>query len=111
LQTRAALPNLKKQILHIPCIPHMEIGNKEITSHTGNSGPQCRNSIASCADEQPHIRNYRLFENDQQEEFCKSEIGMTHPHRQRVAIKIIDKTQFNSTMEVKYLTIWLHMEE
>uniref|UniRef100_A0A8D2D0I3 MAP/microtubule affinity-regulating kinase 3 n=1 Tax=Sciurus vulgaris TaxID=55149 RepID=A0A8D2D0I3_SCIVU len=79
-------------------------GRQEVTSRTGRSGARCRNSIASCADEQPHIGNYRLLKTIGKGNFAK-----------KVAIKIIDKTQLNPTslpkLEVKYLTIWLHMEE
>uniref|UniRef100_A0A8B9NGH7 non-specific serine/threonine protein kinase n=1 Tax=Accipiter nisus TaxID=211598 RepID=A0A8B9NGH7_9AVES len=51
-------------------------------------GARCRNSIASCPEEQPHIGNYRLLRTIGKGNFAKVKL---------VAIKIIDKTQLNPT--------------
>ncbi|XP_076407559.1 MAP/microtubule affinity-regulating kinase 3 isoform X14 [Peromyscus maniculatus bairdii] len=96
-------------------------GRQEVTSRTGRSGARCRNSIASCADEQPHIGNYRLLKTIGKGNFAKVKLarhiltgrewlvrGMKMllycsilsailMQAYQVAIKIIDKTQLNPT--------------
>uniref|UniRef100_A0A8D0U4K6 non-specific serine/threonine protein kinase n=1 Tax=Sus scrofa TaxID=9823 RepID=A0A8D0U4K6_PIG len=70
-------------------------GQQEVTFHTGCSGAQCRNTIASCADEQPHIRNYRLLKTIGKGNFAKVKLARHILRGREVAIKIIDKTQLN----------------
>uniref|UniRef100_A0A8C0M094 non-specific serine/threonine protein kinase n=1 Tax=Canis lupus familiaris TaxID=9615 RepID=A0A8C0M094_CANLF len=50
-------------------------GRQEVTSRTGRSGARCRNSIASCADEQPHIGNYRLLKTIGKGNFAKVKLA------------------------------------
>uniref|UniRef100_A0A2K6GAV4 MAP/microtubule affinity-regulating kinase 3 n=1 Tax=Propithecus coquereli TaxID=379532 RepID=A0A2K6GAV4_PROCO len=72
-------------------------GRQEVTSRTGRSGAWCRNSIASCADEQPVIGNYRLLKTIGKGNFAKVKLARHILTGREVAIKIIDKTQLNPT--------------
>ncbi|XP_051500887.1 MAP/microtubule affinity-regulating kinase 3 isoform X4 [Myxocyprinus asiaticus] len=72
-------------------------GRNEVSSRPGRSGARCRNSIASCADEQPHIGNYRLLKTIGKGNFAKVKLGRHILTGREVAIKIIDKTQLNPT--------------
>ncbi|XP_076407561.1 MAP/microtubule affinity-regulating kinase 3 isoform X17 [Peromyscus maniculatus bairdii] len=109
-----------KHLLRIMHTSHGD-GRQEVTSRTGRSGARCRNSIASCADEQPHIGNYRLLKTIGKGNFAKVKLarhiltgrewlvrGMKMllycsilsailMQAYQVAIKIIDKTQLNPT--------------
>ncbi|XP_057253125.1 MAP/microtubule affinity-regulating kinase 3 isoform X15 [Pezoporus wallicus] len=72
-------------------------GRQEVSSRTGRSGARCRNSIASCTDEQPHIGNYRLLKTIGKGNFAKVKLARHILTGREVAIKIIDKTQLNPT--------------
>ncbi|KAJ6661902.1 hypothetical protein lerEdw1_013073 [Lerista edwardsae] len=72
-------------------------GRQEVSSRTSRSGARCRNSIASCADEQPHIGNYRLLKTIGKGNFAKVKLARHILTGREVAIKIIDKTQLNPT--------------
>uniref|UniRef100_A0A8C1GM86 non-specific serine/threonine protein kinase n=1 Tax=Cyprinus carpio TaxID=7962 RepID=A0A8C1GM86_CYPCA len=63
---------------------------------------RCRNSIASCSDEQPHIGNYRLLKTIGKGNFAKVKLARHILTSREVAIKIIDKTQLNPTSLQKY---------
>ncbi|XP_077064597.1 MAP/microtubule affinity-regulating kinase 4 isoform X1 [Siphateles boraxobius] len=60
-------------------------------------GARCRNSIASCSDELPHIGNYRLLKTIGKGNFAKVKLARHILTGKEVAIKIIDKTQLNPT--------------
>uniref|UniRef100_A0A8C2KW83 non-specific serine/threonine protein kinase n=1 Tax=Cyprinus carpio TaxID=7962 RepID=A0A8C2KW83_CYPCA len=60
-------------------------------------GARCRNSIASCSDEQAHIGNYRLLKTIGKGNFAKVKLARHILTSREVAIKIIDKTQLNPT--------------
>uniref|UniRef100_A0A8C1MVG9 MAP/microtubule affinity-regulating kinase 3 n=1 Tax=Cyprinus carpio TaxID=7962 RepID=A0A8C1MVG9_CYPCA len=60
-------------------------------------GARCRNSIASCSDEQAHIGNYRLLKTIGKGNFAKVKLARHILTGREVAIKIIDKTQLNPT--------------
>ncbi|XP_068255871.1 MAP/microtubule affinity-regulating kinase 3 isoform X11 [Nyctibius grandis] len=81
------------------CEKHTSLGDgrQEVSSRTGRSGARCRNSIASCADEQPHIGNYRLLKTIGKGNFAKVKLARHILTGREVAIKIIDKTQLNPT--------------
>nr|XP_010587154.1 MAP/microtubule affinity-regulating kinase 3 isoform X4 [Loxodonta africana] len=83
------------------CVFHLHTshgdGRPEVTSRIGRSGARCRNSIASCADEQPHIGNYRLLKTIGKGNFAKVKLARHILTGREVAIKIIDKTQLNPT--------------
>ncbi|XP_045576673.1 MAP/microtubule affinity-regulating kinase 3 isoform X2 [Salmo salar] len=72
-------------------------GRNEVTTRPSRSGSRCRNSIASCADEQPHIGNYRLLKTIGKGNFAKVKLARHILTGREVAIKIIDKTQLNPT--------------
>uniref|UniRef100_A0A8C1X4F2 MAP/microtubule affinity-regulating kinase 3 n=1 Tax=Cyprinus carpio TaxID=7962 RepID=A0A8C1X4F2_CYPCA len=58
---------------------------------------KCRNSMASCSDELPHIGNYRLLKTIGKGNFAKVKLARHILTGKEVAIKIIDKTQLNPT--------------
>uniref|UniRef100_W5MUP2 MAP/microtubule affinity-regulating kinase 3 n=1 Tax=Lepisosteus oculatus TaxID=7918 RepID=W5MUP2_LEPOC len=72
-------------------------GRPEVATRPGRSGARCRNSIASCADEPPHIGNYRLLKTIGKGNFAKVKLARHILTGREVAIKIIDKTQLNPT--------------
>ncbi|XP_010885854.1 MAP/microtubule affinity-regulating kinase 3 isoform X9 [Esox lucius] len=72
-------------------------GRNEVSSRPGRAGARCRISIASCADEQPHIGNYRLLKTIGKGNFAKVKLARHILTGREVAIKIIDKTQLNPT--------------
>nr|XP_043898151.1 MAP/microtubule affinity-regulating kinase 4 isoform X1 [Solea senegalensis] len=84
---------------------HVSLGasrSDKATSQSSRSlGARCRNSIASCSDEQPHIGNYRLLKTIGKGNFAKVKLARHVLTGREVAIKIIDKTQLNPTSLVK----------
>uniref|UniRef100_A0A8B9JR33 non-specific serine/threonine protein kinase n=1 Tax=Astyanax mexicanus TaxID=7994 RepID=A0A8B9JR33_ASTMX len=72
-------------------------GRNEAATRASRTGARCRNSIASCADEQPHIGNYRLLKTIGKGNFAKVKLARHILTGREVAIKIIDKTQLNPT--------------
>ncbi|XP_028620411.1 MAP/microtubule affinity-regulating kinase 3 isoform X5 [Grammomys surdaster] len=95
MSTRTPLPTVNERDTENH-ISHGD-GRQEVTSRTGRSGARCRNSIASCADEQPHIGNYRLLKTIGKGNFAKVKLARHILTGREVAIKIIDKTQLNPT--------------
>ncbi|XP_061104947.1 serine/threonine-protein kinase MARK2-like isoform X15 [Conger conger] len=61
------------------------------------SMPRCRTSVATTADEQPHIGNYRLLKTIGKGNFAKVKLARHVLTGKEVAVKIIDKTQLNSS--------------
>uniref|UniRef100_G3Q9S8 non-specific serine/threonine protein kinase n=1 Tax=Gasterosteus aculeatus aculeatus TaxID=481459 RepID=G3Q9S8_GASAC len=84
-----------------PWVQHVSLGasrSDKATSQSSRSlGARCRNSIASCSDEQPHIGNYRLLKTIGKGNFAKVKLARHILTGKEVAIKIIDKTQLNPT--------------
>uniref|UniRef100_A0A7N8X4G3 non-specific serine/threonine protein kinase n=1 Tax=Mastacembelus armatus TaxID=205130 RepID=A0A7N8X4G3_9TELE len=80
---------------------HVSLGasrSDKATSQSSRSlGARCRNSIASCSDEQPHIGNYRLLKTIGKGNFAKVKLARHILTGREVAIKIIDKAQLNPT--------------
>ncbi|KAM8834923.1 MAP/microtubule affinity-regulating kinase 4 isoform X3 [Synchiropus splendidus] len=80
---------------------HVSLGSSRSDKATSQSsrslGARCRNSIASCSDEQPHIGNYRLLKTIGKGNFAKVKLARHILTGKEVAIKIIDKTQLNPT--------------
>ncbi|KAI4895750.1 hypothetical protein NFI96_024055, partial [Prochilodus magdalenae] len=62
-----------------------------------SSMPRCRNPVATTADEQPHIGNYRLLKTIGKGNFAKVKLARHVLTGKEVAVKIIDKTQLNSS--------------
>uniref|UniRef100_A0A3P8YL45 non-specific serine/threonine protein kinase n=1 Tax=Esox lucius TaxID=8010 RepID=A0A3P8YL45_ESOLU len=69
-------------------------------------GARCRNSIASCSDETPHIGNYRLLKTIGKGNFAKVKLARHILTGKEVAIKIIDKTQLNPTSLQKVMQLF-----
>jgi serine/threonine protein kinase len=74
----------------------------EVTTRPGRSGSRCRNSIASCADEQPHVGNYRLLKTIGKGNFAKVKLARhiltgreVRPHQTPEAPVIIDSALSN----------------
>ncbi|XP_061596647.1 MAP/microtubule affinity-regulating kinase 4 isoform X1 [Cololabis saira] len=80
---------------------HVSLGSSRSDKSTSQSsrslGARCRNSIASCSDETPHIGNYRLLKTIGKGNFAKVKLARHILTGKEVAIKIIDKTQLNPT--------------
>uniref|UniRef100_A0A4W5JT08 MAP/microtubule affinity-regulating kinase 3 n=1 Tax=Hucho hucho TaxID=62062 RepID=A0A4W5JT08_9TELE len=96
MSSRAAQPgNERKSDLHT------SLSTSRSEKGTGWSsrslGARCRNSIASCSDEQPHIGNYRLLKTIGKGNFAKVKLARHILTGKEVAIKIIDKNQLNPT--------------
>ncbi|XP_058868142.1 serine/threonine-protein kinase MARK2 isoform X6 [Acipenser ruthenus] len=62
-----------------------------------SSMPRCRNSVATTADEQPHIGTYRLLKTIGKGNFAKVKLARHVLTGREVAVKIIDKTQLNAS--------------
>ncbi|XP_077143737.1 serine/threonine-protein kinase MARK2 isoform X2 [Ranitomeya variabilis] len=83
--------------LYEPVLGH---GDSKTSSGGGNSKPnmlRCRTSIPTSADEQPHIGNYRLLKTIGKGNFAKVKLARHVLTGKEVAVKIIDKTQLNSS--------------
>uniref|UniRef100_A0A8C4E4P8 non-specific serine/threonine protein kinase n=1 Tax=Dicentrarchus labrax TaxID=13489 RepID=A0A8C4E4P8_DICLA len=89
---------------------HVSLGasrSDKATSQSSRSlGARCRNSIASCSDEQPHIGNYRLLKTIGKGNFAKVKLARHILTGKEVAIKIIDKTQLNPTSLQKVMQLF-----
>ncbi|XP_075693338.1 serine/threonine-protein kinase MARK2 isoform X8 [Rhinoderma darwinii] len=80
-----------------PALGHTD---SKTSSGGGNSKPnmlRCRTSIPTSADEQPHIGNYRLLKTIGKGNFAKVKLARHVLTGKEVAVKIIDKTQLNSS--------------
>ncbi|XP_021437880.1 MAP/microtubule affinity-regulating kinase 4 isoform X2 [Oncorhynchus mykiss] len=96
MSSRAALPGNERK-----SDQHTSLSTSRSEKSTGWSsrslGARCRNSIASCSDEQPHIGNYRLLKTIGKGNFAKVKLARHILTGKEVAIKIIDKNQLNPT--------------
>ncbi|XP_075043811.1 serine/threonine-protein kinase MARK2 isoform X5 [Mixophyes fleayi] len=99
---------------HEPTLGHAD---SKTSSGGGNSKPsmiRCRTSIPTSADEQPHIGNYRLLKTIGKGNFAKVKLARHVLTGKEVAVKIIDKTQMNSSSlqklfrEVKIMKVLNH---
>ncbi|XP_067847855.1 MAP/microtubule affinity-regulating kinase 3a isoform X10 [Heptranchias perlo] len=106
MTTRTPLPTVnERETEHHTS--HMD-GRSEVSSRsTRSGGARCRNSITSCADEQPHIGNYRLLKTIGKGNFAKVKLARHTLTGREVAIKIIDKTQLNPTSLQKSLQTYM----
>ncbi|PIO39613.1 hypothetical protein AB205_0028500, partial [Aquarana catesbeiana] len=76
------------------------VGHTDSKTSSGNSKPNMlrgRPSIPTTADEQPHIGNYRLLKTIGKGNFAKVKLARHVLTGKEVAVKIIDKTQLNSS--------------
>ncbi|MCJ8731542.1 hypothetical protein PDJAM_G00200740 [Pangasius djambal] len=74
-------------------------GQTPIDAKTGgrSSMSRSRNTITATTDEQPHIGNYRLLKTIGKGNFAKVKLAKHVLTGKEVAVKIIDKTQLNSS--------------
>ncbi|XP_053304678.1 serine/threonine-protein kinase MARK2 [Spea bombifrons] len=84
----------------IACEP--TLGHSDSKSNSGGSSGKPnmlrgRTSVATTADEQPHIGNYRLLKTIGKGNFAKVKLARHVLTGKEVAVKIIDKTQLNSS--------------
>ncbi|XP_075426119.1 serine/threonine-protein kinase MARK2 isoform X7 [Ascaphus truei] len=95
------LEDLAAKRRDIPDIAHEPVlGHADSKTSSGGSKSnmlRCRNSIATSADEQPHIGNYRLLKTIGKGNFAKVKLARHVLTGKEVAVKIIDKTQLNSS--------------
>ncbi|XP_041035212.1 MAP/microtubule affinity-regulating kinase 4 isoform X6 [Carcharodon carcharias] len=97
MSSRLTLPSPNERSLEHHS-SHMENRSERGSTWSSRSlGARCRNSIASCTDEQPHIGNYRLLRTIGKGNFAKVKLARHILTSREVAIKIIDKTQLNPT--------------
>ncbi|XP_062329507.1 MAP/microtubule affinity-regulating kinase 4 [Osmerus eperlanus] len=96
MSSRSAVPGNERNSDH-----HTSLSASRSEKGTGWSsrslGARCRNSIASCSDELPHIGNYRLLKTIGKGNFAKVKLARHILTGREVAIKIIDKSQLNPT--------------
>uniref|UniRef100_A0A8B9R7V1 non-specific serine/threonine protein kinase n=1 Tax=Astyanax mexicanus TaxID=7994 RepID=A0A8B9R7V1_ASTMX len=69
--------------------------------------PRNRNAVVLTADEQPHIGNYRLLKTIGKGNFAKVKLARHILTGKEVAVKIIDKTQLNSSSLQKHFEHWV----
>uniref|UniRef100_A0A673I2H5 non-specific serine/threonine protein kinase n=1 Tax=Sinocyclocheilus rhinocerous TaxID=307959 RepID=A0A673I2H5_9TELE len=77
-----------------------------VASRPGRSGVRCRNSIASCADEQPHIGNYRLLKTIGKGNFAKVKLAR-HILTGREVKKTLKICQNNKTSRIMIIVFHL----
>ncbi|XP_075182776.1 serine/threonine-protein kinase MARK2 isoform X7 [Anomaloglossus baeobatrachus] len=80
--------------------PALGHADSKTSSGGGNSKSnmvRCRTSVPTSADEQPHIGNYRLLKTIGKGNFAKVKLARHVLTGKEVAVKIIDKTQLNSS--------------
>ncbi|KAM3919405.1 serine/threonine-protein kinase MARK2 isoform 10-T10 [Leptodactylus fuscus] len=97
MSTRTPLPTVNERDGDQPALGHAD---SKTSSGGGNSKPnmlRCRTSIPTSADEQPHIGNYRLLKTIGKGNFAKVKLARHVLTGKEVAVKIIDKTQLNSS--------------
>ncbi|XP_062312011.1 serine/threonine-protein kinase MARK2-like, partial [Osmerus eperlanus] len=82
-----------------PLLAVIENSSSQPDSKSGSrpSMPRCRNSVATTAEETPHIGNYRLLKTIGKGNFAKVKLARHVLTGKEVAVKIIDKTQLNSS--------------
>ncbi|KAM9335453.1 serine/threonine-protein kinase MARK2 isoform 1-T1 [Symphorus nematophorus] len=83
----------------IPLAQVIENSTGQESKSSGRSSmPRCRNSVATTtSDDQPHIGNYRLLKTIGKGNFAKVKLARHILTGKEVAVKIIDKTQLNSS--------------
>ncbi|XP_060711433.1 serine/threonine-protein kinase MARK2 isoform X4 [Hemiscyllium ocellatum] len=94
MTTRTPLPPLNESDQHTGGHPDPPVQSK---SSSRSSMPRCRSSIATTAEDTPHIGNYRLLKTIGKGNFAKVKLARHVLTGKEVAVKIIDKTQLNSS--------------
>ncbi|XP_028285187.1 serine/threonine-protein kinase MARK2 isoform X11 [Parambassis ranga] len=82
----------------LPLVQVIENSAGQESKSSSGRMPRCRNSVVTVAsDEQPHIGNYRLLKTIGKGNFAKVKLARHVLTGKEVAVKIIDKTQLNSS--------------
>ncbi|XP_062304580.1 serine/threonine-protein kinase MARK1 isoform X3 [Osmerus eperlanus] len=104
MSTRTPLPTVNERDTenHTSVEGYTEPPAPPAKSGSRHSLPRCRNSVASTAEEQPHIGNYRLLKTIGKGNFAKVKLARHILTGREVAVKIIDKTQLNPTSLQKF---------
>ncbi|XP_076847200.1 MAP/microtubule affinity-regulating kinase 4 isoform X2 [Brachyhypopomus gauderio] len=97
MSSRSALPSATDRSSEHHASLAASRSEKGTSASSRSLGARCRNSMASCSDEQPHIGNYRLLKTIGKGNFAKVKLARHILTSREVAIKIIDKTQLNPT--------------
>ncbi|XP_039625027.1 serine/threonine-protein kinase MARK2 isoform X10 [Polypterus senegalus] len=92
MSTRTPLPTVNEKVSD-----QHSSGQSEGKTGSRLNMPHCRNPNSSTADEQPHIGNYRLLKTIGKGNFAKVKLARHVLTGKEVAVKIIDKTQLNSS--------------
>ncbi|XP_051551855.1 MAP/microtubule affinity-regulating kinase 4-like isoform X1 [Myxocyprinus asiaticus] len=97
MSSRSALPSANDRSTdhHASLVASRSEKGTNVSSRS--LGARCRNSMASCSDDLPHIGNYRLLKTIGKGNFAKVKLARHILTGKEVAIKIIDKTQLNPT--------------
>ncbi|XP_063293769.1 serine/threonine-protein kinase MARK2 isoform X2 [Pelobates fuscus] len=97
MSTRMPLPTVNERDTEQPTLGHSDSKTNSGSSSSKPNMPRGRTSIATTADEQPHIGNYRLLKTIGKGNFAKVKLARHVLTGKEVAVKIIDKTQLNSS--------------
>ncbi|XP_067294652.1 MAP/microtubule affinity-regulating kinase 4 isoform X2 [Pseudorasbora parva] len=97
MSSRSALPSANDRSTDHHASLAASRSEKGTNVSSRSLGARCRNSMASCSDELPHIGNYRLLKTIGKGNFAKVKLARHILTGKEVAIKIIDKTQLNPT--------------
>ncbi|XP_069787350.1 serine/threonine-protein kinase MARK1-like isoform X5 [Narcine bancroftii] len=99
MSTRTPLPTVNERDTenHTSLDGYGESPSQPSKSSSRQNLPRCRNSVASTAEDQPHIGNYRLLKTIGKGNFAKVKLARHVLTGREVAVKIIDKTQLNPT--------------
>ncbi|KAL6463192.1 hypothetical protein MHYP_G00275830 [Metynnis hypsauchen] len=97
MSSRSALPSATDRSSDHHASLAASRSDKGTSVSSRSLGARCRNSMASCSDDQPHIGNYRFLKTIGKGNFAKVKLARHVLTGREVAIKIIDKTQLNPT--------------
>uniref|UniRef100_UPI00398F0C35 serine/threonine-protein kinase MARK1 isoform X7 n=1 Tax=Pristiophorus japonicus TaxID=55135 RepID=UPI00398F0C35 len=99
MSTRTPLPTVNERDTenHTSLDGYGDSQSQPSKSSSRQNLPRCRNSVASTTEEQPHIGNYRLLKTIGKGNFAKVKLARHVLTGREVAVKIIDRTQLNST--------------
>uniref|UniRef100_A0AAY5ELS3 non-specific serine/threonine protein kinase n=1 Tax=Electrophorus electricus TaxID=8005 RepID=A0AAY5ELS3_ELEEL len=85
LSVREGLP---RSVRSVPQHTSLGDGRPEAGTRTGRTGTRCHNSVASCADEQPHVGNYRLLKTIGKGNFAKVKLARHIPTGREVSLEL-----------------------
>uniref|UniRef100_A0A8C5R170 Serine/threonine-protein kinase MARK2 n=1 Tax=Leptobrachium leishanense TaxID=445787 RepID=A0A8C5R170_9ANUR len=97
MSTRTPLPTVNERDAEQPSSGHSDSKSNSGSNSSKPNMPRGRTSIATTADDQPHIGNYRLLKTIGKGNFAKVKLARHVLTGKEVAVKIIDKTQLNSS--------------